>query len=68
MLIEIFVAIVTTILFVTYFYHKYVMLNFWRKKNVFYVDPSAAKNYMTAFFGQMALGKYYYNAQFGQYA
>lgn len=64
MLIEVLIAILTTFLIITFSYHKYVMSNFWRKKNVFYVDPSAAKNYMAASFGQMALGKYYYNAQY----
>jgi len=64
MLTEVLVAILTIFLIVIYVYHKYVIWNFWRKKNVFYVEPSAAENYMTAFFGQMAMGKYYYNAQY----
>ncbi|XP_012225549.1 probable cytochrome P450 6a14 [Linepithema humile] len=59
MLIEILVTIIITFLIFTYFYHKYVISNFWRKKNVFYVDPSAAKNYMAASFGQVALGEFF---------
>jgi len=56
MLIEVLITILI-ILIITYVYHKYVISNFWRKRNVFYVDPSSAKNYLAATFGQIAMGK-----------
>jgi len=59
MFIELIGALIAA-LTVVYIYYKYVLFNFWRKKDIFYVEPVVPTGNLTAFVtGKLCVGKYF---------
>jgi len=48
---------------VTYIYYKYVLFSFWRKKGIFYVEPTVPAGNLTAFVtGKLSVGELFRDA------
>lgn len=64
MLIEVTIGIFTVIFSLIYIYYKYVLVNFWRKRGVIYMEPVVPAGNMTKYvIGKVSVGKYCYVIQ-----
>lgn len=59
MLLAELIGIFIIALSVVYIYYKYVLFNYWRKKGVFYIEPTVPAGNLTAYVtGKLSVGKY----------
>ncbi|KAL6421544.1 hypothetical protein ACFW04_014293 [Cataglyphis niger] len=59
MLLAELIGIFIITLSVVYIYYKYVLLNYWRKKGVFYVEPTVPAGNLTSYVtGKLSVGEY----------
>ncbi|XP_050458786.1 probable cytochrome P450 6a14 [Cataglyphis hispanica] len=63
MLLAELIGIFIITLSVVYIYYKYVLLNYWRKKGVFYVEPTVPAGNLTAYVtGKLSVGELFRDA------
>lgn len=61
MLLAELIGVFIITLSVVYIYYKYVLLNYWRKKGVFYVEPTVPAGNLTPYVtGKVSVGEYLY--------
>ncbi|KAL6419682.1 hypothetical protein ACFW04_011277 [Cataglyphis niger] len=63
MLLAELIGIFIITLSVVYIYYKYVLLNYWRKKGVFYVEPTVPAGNLTSYVtGKLSVGELFRDA------
>ncbi|KAL6261403.1 hypothetical protein P5V15_006497 [Pogonomyrmex californicus] len=63
MLLTELIGVFIIILSIVYIYYKYVLFNFWRKKGVFYVEPTVPAGNLTAYMtGKLSVGELFRDA------